>query len=309
MLRPQKHEKTRLRAATAKGGNMEVRFEHLSKKYGAKYALRDFSATLENGVYGLLGTNGAGKTTLINSFMGIIPAKGDIFINGRNIRNMGSDFLGNIGYLPQYPRFYREFSVTDFLRYMCVLKGIDKKQGEQRIAELLEIVNLSEAGRKKVGALSGGMRQRLGIAQAMLSDPGILILDEPTSGLDPRERIRFRNLISQFSENRIVILATHIVSDIEFIANRIILLHEGKLLMFDTPATLCEELAGKVWALSLEESDVPASLVHHTISNLARESSGIRLRILSETKPHPAAVEAAANLEEVFLYHCGVEAQ
>ena len=200
-------------------------------------------------------------------------------------------------------------SVTDFLRYMCVLKGIDKKQGEQRIAELLEIVNLSEAGRKKVGALSGGMRQRLGIAQAMLSDPGILILDEPTSGLDPRERIRFRNLISQFSENRIVILATHIVSDIEFIANRIILLHEGKLLMFDTPATLCEELAGKVWALSLEESDVPASLVHHTISNLARESSGIRLRILSETKPHPAAVEAAANLEEVFLYHCGEEAQ
>ena len=194
---------------------MEVRLEHISKKYGSKYALRDFTATLENGVYGLLGTNGAGKTTLINAFMGIIPAQGDIFINGTNIRSLGSDFLSNIGYLPQYPKFYRDFSVREFLRYMCVLKGID--QADARIDSLLDTVNLADAAGKKIGALSGGMRQRLGIAQAMLSDPGILILDEPTAGLDPRERIRFRNLISQFSENRIVILATHIVSDVEFI--------------------------------------------------------------------------------------------
>ena len=286
---------------------MEVRLEHISKKYGSKYALRDFTATLENGVYGLLGTNGAGKTTLINAFMGIIPAQGDIFINGTNIRSLGSDFLSNIGYLPQYPKFYRDFSVREFLRYMCVLKGID--QADARIDALLDTVNLADAAGKKIGALSGGMRQRLGIAQAMLSDPGILILDEPTAGLDPRERIRFRNLISQFSENRIVILATHIVSDVEFIANKILLLHQGELLKFAPPTELCRELYGKVWALTLAEPDVPASLVHHTISNLAREENGIRLRILSETQPHPDARPVEADLEEVFLYHCGEETQ
>ena len=287
---------------------MNVRFEHLSKKYKGKYALKDFSATLENGVYGLLGTNGAGKTTLINLFMGIIKGNGgEIYINGENIRKIGADFLDNIGYLPQYPQFYRDFSVVEFLRYMCVLKGIAKDVGEKRIRELLETVNLTEAADKKVGALSGGMRQRLGIAQAMLSDPGILILDEPTAGLDPRERIRFRNLISQFSEDRIVILATHIVPDIEFIANKILLLHEGDLLKYDTPSSLCAELSGKVWALELPEQDVPPQLLHHTISNMAREGSGIRLRIIAEEKPHPDAVSVAANLEEVFLYHCGEE--
>lgn len=288
---------------------MDVRFEHISKKYKNKYVLRDFSAALSNGVYGLLGTNGAGKTTLINAFMGIIPAQGEIFIDDKNIRTMGADFLGNIGYLPQYPRFYKDFSVLEFLRYMCVLKDIPKDLGEQRIASLLETVNLTEASSKKVGALSGGMRQRLGIAQAMLSDPGILILDEPTAGLDPRERIRFRNLISKFAENRIVILATHIVSDIEFIASQIILLHEGDMLRFGSPADLCEELHGKVWALELQTSDVPTELVHHTISNMAREENGIRLRIISRERPHPEAVPVMANLEEVFLYHCGEEAQ
>ncbi len=287
---------------------MEVRFEHLSKKYRGNIALKDFSATLENGVYGLLGTNGAGKTTLINLFMGIIPGNGgEIYINGQNIRKMGADYLGNIGYLPQYPQFYRDFSIVEFLRYMCVLKDIPKAEAEPRIRKLLETVNLAEAAGKKVGALSGGMRQRLGIAQAMLSDPGILILDEPTAGLDPRERIRFRNLISQFAENRIVILATHIVPDIEFIASQILLLHEGELLKQDTPAALCDELEGKVWALALPEPDVPADLVHHTISALAREDSGIRLRILASERPHPAAVPVKANLEEVFLWHCGEE--
>lgn len=287
---------------------MQVRFEHLSKKYRGQYALRDFSATLENGVYGLLGTNGAGKTTLLNVFMGILKSDGgEIYIDNQNIRAIGADFLGNIGYLPQYPQFYKDFTVENFLRYMCVLKDLPKAAGQKRIRELLDTVNLTEAAEKKIGALSGGMRQRLGIAQAMLGNPGILVLDEPTAGLDPRERIRFRNLISQFSENRIVILATHIVSDIEFIANRILLLHEGSLIKQGSPAELSSELHGKVWALRLNERDAPAELVHHTISNMAREEYGIRLRILSEEKPHPEAVPVEANLEEVFLYHCGEE--
>ena len=288
---------------------MHVRFAHLSKKYREKYALKDFCAELSNGVYGLLGTNGAGKTTLINSFMGIIPCEGDIYIDGKNVRSLGPDFLDSVGYLPQYPRFYKDFSVLEFLRYMCVLKDIPKATAQARIDQLLDTVNLTQARTKKVGALSGGMRQRLGIAQAMLSDPGILILDEPTAGLDPRERIRFRNLISQFAENRIVILATHIVPDVEFIANQIILLHEGNLLRFGNPAQLCGEVEGKVWELKLPELDVPAELLHHTISNLAREQEGIRLRLIAQTQPHPEARTVAANLEEVFLYHCGEEAQ
>ena len=287
---------------------MQVQFEGLSKKYKGKYALRDFSATLDNGVYGLLGTNGAGKTTLINLFMGIIKGDGGkIYIDGKDIRQLGADFLDNIGYLPQYPQFYKDFTVLEFLRYMCVLKGVEKAKGERRIQELLDTVNLADAANKKVGALSGGMRQRLGIAQAMLNDPGILILDEPTAGLDPRERIRFRNLISQFAQDRIVILATHIVPDIEFIANRILLLHEGVLLKYDAPGNLCDELSGKVWALELAAQDVPGELLHHTISNMAREGAGIRLRIISDEKPHVAAVSVPANLEEVFLYHCGEE--
>lgn len=288
---------------------MNVRFKNLSKKYGGKYALKNFCVELSNGVYGLLGTNGAGKTTLINSFMGIIPSEGEIQIDGKNIQDLGAEFLGMVGYLPQYPKFYKDFSVLEFLRYMCVLKDIPKADVESRITELLETVNLTDSATKKIGALSGGMRQRLGIAQAMLSDPGILILDEPTAGLDPRERIRFRNLISKFSENRIVILATHIVPDIEFIANNIILLHQGDMLRFGSPAELCDELTGKVWSLVLEASDVPCELVHHTISALAREDSGIRLRIIATEKPHPDAVPVTANLEEVFLFHCGEESQ
>lgn len=288
---------------------MQVRFSNLSKKYRGKFALHNFSAELDNGVYGLLGTNGAGKTTLINVFMGITKGDGgEIFIDGKDIRTMGADFLGNIGYLPQYPKFYPEFTVGEFLKYMCVLKDMPAKRGQERIARLLEQVNLTEAEGKKIGALSGGMRQRLGIAQAMLDDPGILILDEPTAGLDPRERIRFRNLIAQFAGERIILLATHIVSDIEFIANQVLLLHEGNLLKQGSPAELSGELQGKVWALNLHAADVPSELVHHTISNMAREEDGIRLRIISEEKPHPAAVPVTANLEEVFLYHCGEEA-
>ncbi|GAB6989714.1 ABC transporter ATP-binding protein [Paenibacillus pini] len=285
---------------------MKVTFKGISKQYKGKYALQDFSAELENGIYGLLGTNGAGKTTLINIFVGILRSDtGQILINDVDARTLGIEFLSHIGYLPQYPQFYKNFEVMEFLKYMCELKQIPKSQAEKRVQELLEIVNLSNARHKKIGALSGGMRQRVGIAQAMLNNPNILILDEPTAGLDPQERIRFRNLITKFSENRIVLLATHIVSDIEFIANQVILLKDGRLLKQDTPQALVEGLKGKVWTVTATEEALDEKLHRLKISNMMREQNDIHLRVIDDEQPDVDAVNVQANLEDVFLYYFG----
>ncbi|KQO14681.1 ABC transporter ATP-binding protein [Paenibacillus sp. Leaf72] len=285
---------------------MKVTFKEISKQYKGKYALQNFSAELENGVYGLLGTNGAGKTTLINIFVGILKSdKGQVLINDVDARKLGIQFLSHIGYLPQFPHFYKNFEVMDFLKYMCVLKEIPLHQGEKRAKDLLEIVNLSSAASTKIGALSGGMRQRVGIAQAMLGDPDILILDEPTAGLDPQERIRFRNLITKFSENRIVLLATHIVSDIEFIANQVILLKDGHLLKQDTPQALVESLKGKVWHVAATDKTLDEKIQRLRISNMLREQDNILLRVIDDEKPDVHAVSVQANLEDVFLYYIG----
>ena len=287
---------------------MRVTFKEISKQYKGKgkYALKNFSSELENGIYGLLGANGAGKTTLINIFVGILKSdKGQVLINDVDVRDLGIDFLSHIGYLPQYPQFYKNFEVMDFLRYICVLKDIPKEQGEKRAKELLDIVNLSDASNKKIGALSGGMRQRVGIAQAMLNDPDILILDEPTAGLDPQERIRFRNLITKFSENRIVLLATHIVSDIEYIANQVILLKDGQLLKQDSPQALTRGIEGKVWNVTETDETVEEKLNHLKISNMMRDHDGIHLRVIDDEKPDANAVNIEPNLEDVFLYHSG----
>lgn len=285
---------------------MKVTFRGISKQYKGKYALKNFTSELENGIYGLLGVNGAGKTTLINIFVGILKSdKGQVLINDVDVRDLGIDFLSHIGYLPQYPQFYRSFKVIDFLRYMCVLKGIPKEKGEKRVKELLEIVNLCDASNKKIGALSGGMRQRVGIAQAMLNDPDILILDEPTAGLDPQERIRFRNLITKFSENRIVLLATHIVSDIEYIANQVILLKDGQLLKQDSPKALARGIEGKVWNVTATEETIEEKIKFLTISNMMRDENGIHLRVINDEKPDAHAVHIQPNLEDVFLYYSG----
>lgn len=281
---------------------MKVTFKGISKQYKGKYALKNFTSELENGIYGLLGANGAGKTTLINIFVGILKSdEGQILINGEDVRGLGIDFLSHIGYLPQYPQFYKNFEVMDFLRYMCVLKDIPMEKGEKRARELLEIVNLSSAHNKKIGALSGGMRQRVGIAQAMLGDPDILILDEPTAGLDPQERIRFRNLIAKFAENRIVLLATHIVSDIEFIANQVILLKDGQLVKQDTPQALMREMEGKVWNVTATDATVDDKLKRLKISNMMRDQEKILLRVIADEQPDPHAVHVQANLEDVFF--------
>ena len=282
---------------------MELEFIGLTKSYKKKMALDHVSAVLDSGVYGLLGANGAGKTTLINIFVGILKGdSGKILVDGEDAAKLGKEFLSKIGYMPQYPVFYKDFTVLDFMLYMCALKGISKREGRERTMELLEIVNLADAVGKKIGALSGGMRQRVGIAQAMLGNPEILILDEPTAGLDPQERIRFRNLISRFSQDRIVLLATHIVSDVEFIANEVMLLKEGKLIRKNTPEALEHEIDGKVWSLRLPGNEELSDYEDCLISNVRRIEEGIDVRILSEEVLGRGAVRVKPGLEDVFLY-------
>lgn len=285
---------------------MNISFQNVSKQYKRKYALKDFTLEIENGVYGLLGVNGAGKTTLINIFVGILKSdRGQILADGVDLRTLGISFLSKIGYMPQYPRFYKSFEVYDFLLYISSLKGIPKTQAKKRAQELLEIVNLSDSGHMKIGALSGGMRQRVGIAQAMLNDPAVLILDEPTAGLDPQERIRFRNLITKFSQNRIVLIATHIVSDIEFIANKVLLIKEGQLLKHDSPDALMKEIEGKVWLVSAASDTIHNNSFKMKISNMFRDGDNIQLRVIDDNKPDAGAVSTAPNLEDVFLYYSG----
>ena len=283
---------------------MKISLRNVSKQYKGKYALKDFTTELTEGVYGLLGANGAGKTTLINIFMGILGSDGGtILIDGQDAKTLGKDFLSKIGYMPQYPVFYRDFTVMDFLLYMCALKGIPAGKGKKRALELLDIVNLSEAKNKKIGALSGGMRQRVGIVQAMLGDPEILILDEPTAGLDPSERIRFRNLISKFAQGRTVLLATHIVSDVECIAKEIMILKEGSLITQGTTDTLEQNIYGKVWEVTVNGEDAARLGSQYYVSNMKQQGERFLVRIVSDMLPASDAVKVSPNLEDVFLYY------
>lgn len=285
---------------------MEIECRNVSKNYKKKIALKNFSTIFRPGVYGLLGANGAGKTTLINIMAGILKSShGELLADGIPIQKLETAYLKRIGYLPQYPQFYPDFTVKDFLDYVCALKGIPAEEGRTRTARLLSAVNLSDAEKIKIGALSGGMRQRVGIVQALLGNPELLILDEPTAGLDPQERIRFRNLISQFSENRIVLLATHIVSDVDAIANTVLILKEGTLIKQDTPEGLTAGLTGKVWEITLTEEQKMADYARYQISNVQRNGNRLVLRLLSEEKPTENATAVPASLEDVFLYYFG----
>ncbi|MDE6963846.1 MAG: ABC transporter ATP-binding protein, partial [Lachnospiraceae bacterium] len=276
---------------------MKISLRNVSKRYKGRgklgrYALKDFTTELTEGVYGLLGANGAGKTTLINIFVGILDSDGGtVLIDGQDAKTLGKDFLSKIGYMPQYPVFYRDFTVMDFLLYMCALKGIPAGPGKKRALELLDIVNLSDEKDKKIGALSGGMRQRVGIVQAMLGNPEILILDEPTAGLDPSERIRFRNLISKFAQGRTILLATHIVSDVECIAKEIIILKEGSLITQGTTDTLEQNIYGKVWEVTVNAQDAARLGSQYYISNMKQQGETFSIRIVSDTLPAPNAVK------------------
>ena len=226
---------------------MELKTIGLTKKFGSKTAVDNLNITLTNGVYGLLGANGAGKTTLMRLLCNIQnPTSGKILLNGKNIVGLGERYRNLLGYLPQHFGYYPDFSAFDFLLYVSALKGLDEKAARKKSKELLEAVDLSRESKHKIKTFSGGMKQRLGIAQAMLNDPHILILDEPTAGLDPKERVRFRNLISAFSKDRIVILSTHIVSDVEFIAEEIIMMKSGQIIHFGNPQEITSEIDGRL---------------------------------------------------------------
>ena len=225
---------------------MELRIEHLTKKYGEKVALRDFTYTFTPGIYGILGANGAGKSTLMNLITDNVKRnEGQILWNGTDILKLGKHFRAKLGYMPQQQGMYNDFSARAFLRYMAQIKEIPKKQADEQIEQLLDVVNLREDAHKKVGGYSGGMRQRVLLAQALLGDPKILILDEPTAGLDPRERLRLRQYISDLAQDRIVFLTTHIVSDIESIAGDVLLMKQGELVRHGAPEVLIASCGGK----------------------------------------------------------------
>lgn len=271
--------------------------EHVTKRYGAFTALEDISLTFSPGVYGLLGPNGAGKTTLMKMLSTLLfPTKGQILWDGEDILALGAEYRGLLGYLPQQFGYYPNYTPRQFLRYVAALQCIPKREAEERISRLLELVGLGADGDRKLKKFSGGMIQRVGIASAMLNDPRLLILDEPTAGLDPRERVRFRNLIHSLAEDRIVLLSTHIVSDVETIAGQIVMFRDHRLYCCDTPANICARFRGKVY-------QVPAGTVLEPDQFLLSEGqseTGPVLRILTETPP-AGAVLTAPGLEDAFL--------
>ena len=287
---------------------MELSLDRLTKHYGSKIAVDQVSATLEPGVYGLLGANGAGKTTLMRMMCAILEStSGEVLLDGKDVISMGEDYRNVLGYLPQDFGYYPNYTALEFLMYVSALKGIPKKIAKKRARQLLEEVGLSHVADKKVKTFSGGMKQRVGIAQALLNNPDILILDEPTAGLDPKERVRFRNLLSDYAGDKIVILSTHIVSDIEAIADEVLLMKQGKIVLHGTVPELVQKADGKVWELEVSSAEAKKWQTKSTVANLRHEGKQVVLRIISDGKPSEEAVLCEATLEDLYLYYLPTE--
>ncbi len=285
---------------------MELKISLLTKDFQDTKAVNRVSCTMGNGVYGLLGINGAGKTTLMRMLCTLVrPSSGTITWDGKDIFEMGGEYRKLLGYLPQDFGYYPDFTVYDYLLYIASIKGIRPAAAKKRAETLLKQVGLSGVKNKKMKKLSGGMKRRAGIVQAMLNDPKILILDEPTAGLDPNERIRFRNLISELSQDRLVLLSTHIVSDVEYIANEILLMKEGSITLADTPENIISSMPERAWSLLVPRAEMGHYLKNYKVSNVKTVPQGVRMRILSEKRPNADAILEEAALEDVFLYYFG----
>lgn len=281
---------------------MELSIKNITKTYGKKRALSDFSLDLKAGVYGLLGPNGAGKSTLIGTITGLVKAdSGSVVYTDENKNKLHN----KLGYLPQYQSYYKNYSASEFLKYMLALKNYKPENPAKYISKLLELVNLGDVGKKRIGAFSGGMKQRLGIAQALIGEPSVLIFDEPTAGLDPKERVRFRNIISSLGSDRIVILATHIVSDIEYIANDIILLNGGVMVDCGTQHEITEKINGKVWEFTCDSRKVLEIMNRLRVSNVVSMGEKCKVRAVCNEKPAENAENVTPDLEDVCLYSFG----
>ena len=286
---------------------MQLTIQNLGKQYKRDFwGLRNFSLEIKPGILGLLGPNGAGKSTFMRMLATITkPTDGTITWNGTDVVKSPDTLRDVLGYLPQDFGVYPNLNAVEFLEYMAAIKGLDARSAKKRIDELLQLVNLVEAAKRPLGGYSGGMKQRVGIAQALLNDPQLLIVDEPTVGLDPEERVRFRNLLSDLSGERIVILSTHIVSDVEATATHIALVNKGQLLRESAPEDLLKELENKVWEWTVHSDNLPALKQKHIISGTIRRNDGVQVRVVSESRPDVNAQNVSANLEDAYLFFIG----
>ncbi|MBD5130043.1 MAG: ABC transporter ATP-binding protein [Ruminococcaceae bacterium] len=287
---------------------MELSISGLTKKYGTTLALNNFDYTFTAGVYGLLGPNGAGKSTLMNIITdNLKPSGGEVKFDGKPTTEnakTAAEFRAELGFMPQQQGLYPNFTLERFLYYMAALKGLEKSIAREQIKKIVRSVNLEGCEKKRLGGFSGGMKQRALIAQAMLGDPKIIILDEPTAGLDPKERIRIRNLIAEIAFEKIVIIATHVVSDIEFIAKEVLLLKKGKLIDSGAPHLLCEKISGKVFEITASGSDLGGISEKYKIGNISKDEDNIYVRIISENAPEEYNYKfKKPDLEDLYLYY------
>lgn len=282
---------------------MDLQINNITKRFGKKVAVNNVSLKLSNGVWGLLGANGAGKTTLMSIIAGILtPTTGNVTLNGEGTLEMKEEYYNIFGYLPQDFGYNQEFTVNEYMRYIAALKGSSKIESEERINELLMTVGLQEVKKKYVRKLSGGMQRRVGIAQALLNDPKILVLDEPTSGLDPAERVHLRNILSGLGQDRIILISTHIVSDVEYIAKKNFIMKEGQIVAFGTTDELLKQVQGQVWECTLpaEEAEIAESKVL-IVNRQNKESKNVLIRYISENIYYETSLSVEPKLEDLYL--------